>query len=219
MKLIDTHCHLDFPEFDTDRNDVLKSCRAQGIDRILVPAVSRNNWQRVIDLCKTESGLFPAIGMHPLFLAEHTEDDLQALETLLAKETVIAIGEIGLDFYLPDLDPKQQQALFERQLEIAAHLQLPVLLHVRKAHEQVLRTLKRIQVPGGIAHAFNGSLEQARQYLALGFNTPMLNEYIVWPKSYHCKLLCWKPMPPIWPWRPTKGNAIVRYISVTALPL
>lgn len=169
MKLIDTHCHLDFSDFDADRDEILGRCRERGIDRIVVPAVSRDHWQRVIDLCKTTHGLFPALGMHPMFLEHHQDEHLQALEQILDETSVVAVGEIGLDFYVDGHDPLRQQELFEAQLSIAAHRQLPVLLHVRKAHDQVLQTLKRIQVSGGIVHAFNGSLEQAKQYINLDF--------------------------------------------------
>ncbi|MCK5640111.1 MAG: TatD family hydrolase [Gammaproteobacteria bacterium] len=169
MEIVDTHCHLDFPDFDLDRLEIIARCHQQGINRIVVPAVNRDNWQRVTDLGKAEAGCFPALGIHPMFLEHYQDGDLQALEQLLDETPVVAIGEIGLDFYVSGFDQQRQQELFEAQLSIAARRQLPVLLHVRKAHDQVLNTLKRIPVPGGIAHAFNGSLEQAQKYLELGF--------------------------------------------------
>ena len=169
MELIDTHCHLDVADFDADRPQVLQQCRDRGIRRIVVPAIAAPGWDGLLALCRAEPGLYPALGLHPVFLDRHTDADLDALPARLAAERPVAVGEIGLDFYVPELDRKRQQALFEAQLEIAREAGLPVLLHVRKAHDQVLAALKRIRVPGGIAHAFNGSLQQAGQYLDLGF--------------------------------------------------
>lgn len=169
MDLIDTHCHLDVAAFDADRPQVLQQCRAAGIRRIVVPAIAAAGWEGLLDLCRSEPGLYPALGLHPVFLNQHTDKDLADLPARLDAGRPVAVGEIGLDFYLPGLDRDRQLALFEAQLEMARDAGLPVLLHVRKAHDQVLAALKRIRVPGGIAHAFNGSLQQARHYLELGF--------------------------------------------------
>ncbi|HID48249.1 MAG TPA: TatD family deoxyribonuclease [Chromatiales bacterium] len=169
MELIDTHCHLDQAAFDADRPQVLQQCRDRGIRRIVVPAIAAAGWDRLLDLCRGETGLYPALGLHPVFVNQHCNADLAALPARLDAERPIAVGEIGLDFHLPELDRDRQLTLFEAQLEMARDAGLPVLLHVRKAHDQVLAALKRIRVPGGIAHAFNGSLQQARQYLELGF--------------------------------------------------
>jgi TatD DNase family protein len=109
------------------------------------------------------------LGLHPVYLDLHRDSDLRELERAIAEYRPLAVGEIGLDYYLPELDREGQQALFEAQLSIAKSADLPVLLHVRKSHEDVLAILKRIGVKGGIAHAFNGSIQQARQYLDLGF--------------------------------------------------
>ncbi len=169
MDLIDTHCHLDVEEFDADRGTILERCRNQGVTRIVVPAIHAAGWSKLLQLCRQEVGLYPALGLHPVYIESHQPADLHALEEKLQTENPIAVGEIGLDFYLADLDRQQQQKIFEAQLAIARDTGLPVLLHVRKAHDQVLATLRRIRVTGGIAHAFNGSLQQAQQYLDLGF--------------------------------------------------
>ena len=173
MELIDTHCHLDVPEFDADREAVMRRARAAGVGALVVPAIHAEGWAGLLALCAAspEQGprLYPALGLHPVYLEQHGDTDLSALETLVEARRPVAIGEIGLDYYVSDLDPIQQQRLFERQLAIARDAGLPVLLHVRKAHEQVLSTLRRIQVRGGIAHAFNGSREQGLRYLELGF--------------------------------------------------
>lgn len=169
MQLFDTHCHLDVEEFDEDRAVVLAEARAVGVSRIAVPAIHRGNWQRVRDLCARERGLYPAIGLHPVYLPKHQSSDIDDLEREIAVARPMAIGEIGLDHFVDGLDRGQQRFFFERQLAIAVAAGLPVLLHVRKAHDDVLQCLRRHRVVGGIAHAFNGSLPQARQYIELGF--------------------------------------------------
>ncbi len=169
MEIIDSHCHLDIAAFDHDRAEVLQRCREQGIRGIVVPAIDAAGWPGLLALCKAEPGLYPALGLHPVFLPQHGEDDLQQLEQLLQSEQPVALGEIGLDYYLKELDREQQQALFAAQLALAEQYQLPVILHVRKAHDAVLALLKQYRLPGGICHAFNGSVQQAQQYLDLGF--------------------------------------------------
>jgi TatD DNase family protein len=169
MEIIDTHCHLDVADFDLDRDEVIEQCRSQGITKIIVPAIESKNWSNVLDLCKAESGLYPALGLHPVFINQHQADDVNKLEQLLEAAAPVAIGEIGLDFYLKDLDKDRQLELFEQQLLIAKNHDLPVILHVRKAHDQVLQLLKKIKVKGGFSHAFNGNEQQAKHYIDLGF--------------------------------------------------
>lgn len=169
MDLIDTHCHIDVEEFDADRDAVLARSRAAGVARMLVPAVLARGWRFLTDLCRREAGLLPALGLHPIYLDQHTDADVAALAEWIDRERPVAVGEIGLDYFVEELDRQRQQALFEAQLQVAREADLPVILHVRKAHDQILATLKRIRVRGGIAHAYNGSLVQARQYIDLGF--------------------------------------------------
>jgi len=169
LDLIDTHCHLDVAEFDADREQVLARSRACGVRRLVIPAVDAAHWPSLLELCRRELGLYPALGLHPVYLEQHRPADIQALETALAQHRPVAVGEIGLDYFVDGLDRERQQRLFEDQLAVARAAGLPVLLHVRKAHDQVLAALRRIRVTGGIAHAFNGSLQQAQQYLDLGF--------------------------------------------------
>ena len=169
MELVDTHCHLDLPAFAADRIAVLERSRASGVTVIVVPGVDAGGWDGLWKFCASDAGLYPALGLHPVYLEQHAEADLKALESLLADRRPVAVGEIGLDYYLKDLDQTRQQALLEAQLEMARAADLPVILHVRKAHERMLSTLKRIRVRGGIAHAFNGSLQQAADYAGLGF--------------------------------------------------
>ena len=170
MEIIDTHCHLDLPAFDPDRDGVLERCRAGGVAALVVPGVLATGWDGLLGLCREEAGLFPALGLHPVYLDQHRVDaDIRLLEARLATERPVAVGEIGLDYAVAGLDRERQQTLFEAQLACARDAGLPVILHVRKAHDQVLATLKRIRVCGGTAHAFNGSLQQAAQYRELGF--------------------------------------------------
>ena len=169
MELIDSHCHLDVEAFSADRNEVIRNCRAKGISRIIIPAIDAKTWSGLISLCETETGLYPALGLHPVFIEQHQPDDVKKLEKILEDTNPVAIGEIGLDFYLKELDKNKQTELFEKQLQIAKEHDLPVILHVRKAHDQVLLLLKKYKLKGGFAHAFNGSLQQANEYIKLGF--------------------------------------------------
>lgn len=169
MQIIDTHCHLDVPDFNVDRNQVLQRCRQQGITKIIIPAIESKAWSNLLELCNAGEGLYPALGLHPVFLSQHEYDDIDKLERILEETTPIAIGEIGLDFYLKELDQQQQLKLFEAQLFIAKSHCLPVILHVRKAHDQTLQLLEKTKVNGGFCHAFNGSLQQAQRYIDLGF--------------------------------------------------
>ncbi len=170
MDLIDTHCHIDVGEFDADRDQVLARSRAAGVNRMVVPAVDRAGWDGLLDLCAHEPGLYPALGLHPMYMDRHTARDMEMLGERVGTAPVVAVGEIGLDFFVENPRRERQLELFEMQLRIAADASLPVILHVRKAHDPVLAALRRNPVAaGGIAHAYNGSLEQAQQYIDLGF--------------------------------------------------
>jgi TatD DNase family protein len=169
VELIDTHCHLDVAEFNPDRQAVLARARANGVAAIVIPGVMMPGWDYLWRFCAGEPDLYPAIGLHPVYLEQHHSADLAALESFLSGHRPVAVGEIGLDYFVDGLDRARQQTLFEAQLAQARDAALPVILHVRKAHDAVLATLRRIRVSGGIAHAFNGSLQQAQQYIDLGF--------------------------------------------------
>ena len=175
MLLCDTHCHLDFTEFDTGRDALLASCMFQGVAAIVVPGVVARHWSRVLRLCMEGRSpgsviLKPALGLHPCFIDQHRSSDLLQLELLLQQYPVVALGEIGLDFWSGDADKPAQISLFARQLVLAKQYRLPVLLHVRKAHDQVLHQLRKSGFDaGGIVHAYSGSLQQAEQYIKLGF--------------------------------------------------
>jgi len=167
--MIDSHCHLDFSDFDHDREALLQCCHQQGIEQFIVPGVTAEGWAALMALVEGHVGLFGALGLHPMFLAQHRDADLERLRHLLTEWPAIAVGEIGLDFYHGEQQAARQCELFEAQLKIAKAFQLPVILHVRKAHDRVLAALRRIGGFGGIVHAFAGSLQQAQQYQQLGF--------------------------------------------------
>ncbi len=169
--LIDTHIHLDAVEFDADREAQLAAARAAGIGRFVVPSVGSANHAAVAALAaRHENIVFPAYGVHPLYVRqERDKNALSVLETYLAGPRVVAVGEIGLDYFVKNGDPAVQERFFVEQLKLARHLALPVILHVRHAVDAVLKQLRRIEVPGGIAHAFNGSRQQADMLIALGF--------------------------------------------------
>ena len=170
MELIDTHSHIDLPLFFDDFQEVLTRVRQAGVIAQVLPGVRRAGWQRILSLCTAEKDLYPAIGLHPMYLQYHGGGDLDLLRRHALDGQLKAIGEIGLDYFIKDSNRSAQQQLFETQLAIAAESGLPVLLHVRKAHDQVQATIRRLRFTGGgIVHAFSGSLQQAEQYLKLGF--------------------------------------------------
>lgn len=167
--LIDTHCHLDAGEFAADREAVHAAARAAGVGTLVVPAVAADSFPAVQDCCRRYAGCVAAYGIHPMYVRGARQDDLATLRNWLAAENPVAVGEIGLDGYVVDSDPARQEWFFVEQLKIAREFDLPVLLHIRRAVDQVLKHLRRIRVPGGIAHAFNGSRQQAEEFSKLGF--------------------------------------------------
>jgi TatD DNase family protein len=187
MRLIDTHTHLDFPDFDADRAEVLSRSRACGVERLVVLGVEQSHWQRLWDLVQQDPGLYAAFGLHPLYLDSHQPAHLSELrdwlQRLAGHPQLCAVGEFGLDYFLEQLDRERQQHLFEAQLKLAIEFELPALLHVRRAHAMTIATLKRFKPQrGGIIHAFAGSREEAREYLKLGFKLG-LGGAPTWPQA------------------------------------
>ncbi len=167
--LIDTHCHLDAAEFDADREAVHAAARAAGVETIVVPAVEVSAFARTRETVSRYPGCVAAYGIHPLYVMQAADDDLAALRQWLLAERPVAVGEIGLDLYVADIDPARQVHFFVEQLRLARDFDLPVLLHVRRAVDVVLKQLRRFKVRSGIAHAFNGSRQQADEFIKLGF--------------------------------------------------
>jgi TatD DNase family protein len=166
--LIDTHCHLDAPEFDEDRDDVFERARHNGISQIVVPAITAASFAKTLSM-RIRYGCAIALGLHPIYERTHRDADLIELHTAIADQRPVAVGEIGLDFFVEGLDAIRQTEIFAAQLKLARDFDLPVLLHVRKSQDQVLKQLRRFGVRKGIAHAFNGSMQQAEAYIAQGF--------------------------------------------------
>ena len=170
IALIDSHSYIDTAEFDADRDAVLHRARNAGVTRQIVPAIALSGFAKLRDLCRAETGLHPAYGLHPTFLAEHRPEHLAELADWIARERPVAIGECGLDFYIEGLDRDSQRAYLDRQLELARELDLPVILHARRAFDDVAAAIRRVGGLRGVVHSFSGSEEQARQFWKLGFH-------------------------------------------------
>jgi len=169
---IDTHCHLDAAEFETDRAAVIERARAVGVAQIVLPAVGRANFETVRSLAHAH-GFAYALGIHPLFVERAADDDLVHLRDALAEhrgdERLVAIGEIGLDHFVPGLDRDRQARFYTAQLRLAREFELPVIVHVRRSADSLLKHLRQVRVVGGIVHAFNGSEQQAEAFVERGF--------------------------------------------------
>ena len=171
MQLIDTHCHLDFPIFDLDRDALLSHCAQLGVGEFIVPAVGEENWDRVMALSRRHSGIYYGLGVHPWYVGAQTEGALVRLERLVAARPkgLVAIGECGLDLrsHVPQ---EGQVACFEEQIRLAMEHELPLIVHSVRANDTVAKTLRRFKpARGGVIHAFSGSLHQAQAFWQLGF--------------------------------------------------
>lgn len=167
--LIDTHCHLDASAFDGEREAIVKLTQQNGVSAIVIPAVERANFAAVYQLARQFPQCAYALGIHPMYVPNAASADLIFLSRLIAEKQAVAIGEIGLDFFVPGFQRERQEYFFVEQLKIARAFNLPVILHVRRAIDDILKHLRRIKVCGGIAHAFNGSRQQADEFIKLGF--------------------------------------------------
>jgi TatD DNase family protein len=173
---IDTHCHLDAAEFDADRDAVRQSARAAGVTRCVIPAVHAAHWAEVAKLAERHGDAY-ALGIHPLYVPQAQEDDVLALDQALRERAgdprLVAVGEIGLDFFVPELctpEMRERQWFFyTAQLKLAQKHSLPVVLHVRRSADFMLKGLRQCPVVSGIAHAFNGSTQQAQAFVDMGF--------------------------------------------------
>lgn len=172
MYWVDSHCHLDAAEFDADRQAVRDSARSAGVGLCVLPAVEAANFDAVRLLAHTHGDVY-ALGIHPLYTPQAQAQDLQTLDQQLrlhrSDKRLVAVGETGLDGWVPGLDMATQQRFYTAQLQLARQHRLPVILHVRRSADLLLKGLRQTPVQGGIAHAFNGSLQQARQFIDLGF--------------------------------------------------
>ena len=167
--LVDSHSHFDAPEFDGDRDAALARARAAGVTRQVVPAVAASSWPKLREVCAQDAGLFPAYGLHPMYLAEHRPAHLDALRAWIEREHPLAIGECGLDFFVEGLDEDEQRRYFEGQLRLAREFDLPLIVHARRAVDAVIAAIRKVGGLRGVVHSFSGSAEQAAQLHKLGF--------------------------------------------------
>ena len=174
---VDTHCHLDAPEFARNLSEFIHAAAKNNVQAILLPAVKASDCPQVRELTNQYSqqipGLVYTLGIHPLYTNQAIEGDIAVLEqeisSSLSDPRFVGIGEIGLDYFVENLDPHKQEYFFNAQLDLAQKFQLPVVLHVRRSQDAILKALRCRKIPGGIAHAFNGSFQQAEQFIDLGF--------------------------------------------------
>jgi TatD DNase family protein len=174
---IDTHCHLDATEFAKILPQVIETALEKNVQAILLPTVKAGDCQQVRQLATQYGQLMPGLvytlGIHPLYTNQAQESDIVLLEKEISKSLsdprFVGIGEIGLDYFVEGLDPHKQEYFFNEQLDLAQKFQLPVVLHVRLSQDAILKALRRHKIPSGIAHAFNGSFQQAEQFIELGF--------------------------------------------------
>lgn len=169
MRLVDSHCHLDVSDFETDLAETLDRARNAGVNAFIVPAIAAGRWPHLAELATRHADLHPAYGLHPMFLAEHTDSHLAALPDWLARAECVAVGECGLDYFVPGLDPDRQETVFIEHIRLAAALGKPLIIHARKATERVIQLLKRHGPATGVVHSYSGSLQQAWQLTEMGF--------------------------------------------------
>ncbi|MCP4425628.1 MAG: TatD family hydrolase [Chloroflexi bacterium] len=171
--LVDTHCHLDFNWFDEDRDAVVARALAAGIERVIVPALDLGNVTAVLSLSEQYDGVYAAVGVHPNSSAGWQDDWIDALRDLAWRDKVVAIGEIGLDYHWDKSPPHTQHRALTLQLELAAELNLPVIIHNRESSDDVVRLLAASPLVGrkrpGVLHSFSGNWETAQAVLDMGF--------------------------------------------------
>jgi len=169
VRLTDSHCHLDAPGFDGDRAAVIARAKAAGVAAQVVPAITAASWPKLREVCAADASLHPAYGLHPMFLAEHRPGHLHELHAWLERERPCAIGECGLDFFVEGLDADAQRHYFDGQLRLAREFDLPLIMHARRAVDEVIHVVRRTGGLRGVVHSFSGSPQQARQLWDLGF--------------------------------------------------
>lgn len=169
---VDTHCHFDFPPFAGDEEQSLRRAAESGVERILIPAVAARYFDRILTLAQRWPALYAALGLHPLYIADHEDEDLASLETQLRAPhaKLAAVGEIGLDLYMDSPQFERQRRLLSAQLALAKRYDLPVMLHSRRSHDRLAALLRRSDVPRtGVVHGFAGSVDQAQAFVRLGY--------------------------------------------------
>lgn len=170
LELTDSHAHIDDGSFEADRDQMFARAQEAGIRHIVVPAVDKASWPRIASICARHAQAHPAYGLHPMFLDQHRPEHLDELVTQLQNHHAVAVGEIGLDFFLADLDPVRQREYFLQQLRIARDFDLPVIVHARRAMDEVTSAIRRMSGLRGVVHSFSGSMQQAERLWELGFH-------------------------------------------------
>ncbi len=166
MGLIDTHCHLNFPPLSEHVDDVLERASRAGVDRVICPAYDLESWDAVLQLSEMK-GVYPALGLHPWAAEEAL--DVAELKRRLEVGGAVALGEIGLDFKVENVDRQRQVEIFRKQLDLALELDLPVILHCRGAFEEMLEILGKVSAPvRGVVHAFSRGTQLLHRFLDLG---------------------------------------------------
>jgi TatD DNase family protein len=167
---VDSHSPFDLPEFDRDRSEVLARARTAGVSDLIVPAIAADRWDQLRSICANDAGLHPAYGLHPMFLDRHEPEHLGRLAQWIEQEQPCAVGECGLDFFVEGLDPDAQRDYFKAQLRLAREYELPLILHARRAVDEVIQSVRSVGGLRGVIHSWSGSEEQARQLFQLGFH-------------------------------------------------
>lgn len=193
MRLIDSHCHLDVAEFTADLPETLSRGHANGINAFVVPAIDYASWPGLQALARRCPDIKPAFGLHPMFLNEHLPAHLDALPDWLQTPECVAVGECGLDFFVPGLDAADQETIFIEHIKLAVRFDKPLIIHARRATERVMQLLKSHGPCRGVVHSYSGSLEQARQLVAMGFYLG-IGGPITYPRSHRIRALV-KDMP------------------------
>lgn len=168
--LIDSHSHIDTGPFDADRDAVIARARSAGVQEQVVPAIAKCGWEHLRRVCGTHAGLHPAYGLHPMYLDQHTPQHLLDLVEIVERERPVAIGETGLDYFVEGLDRELQHRYFNAQLELARQFDLPVIVHARRAFDEVAACIRKVAGVRGVVHSFSGSQQQAEQFWKLGFS-------------------------------------------------
>ncbi|PIE01370.1 MAG: DNAase [Thiothrix nivea] len=169
MHFIDTHCHFDFPVFDADRPDLVQSMQQAGVSDLIFPAVTAITWPRLKKLADSSPHFHASYGLHPMFMATHRTGDIAQLRQWLEDKRPVAVGECGLDFYIPGADKTAQTELFKQQLWLAKDFDLPLIIHARKALDEIMKYIRQTGSVRGVIHSFSGSRQQAERLIEQGF--------------------------------------------------
>jgi TatD DNase family protein len=170
LELTDSHAHIDDASFAPDLRAMFQRANDAGIRHIVVPAIDRASWPRIESLCRDHTQAHAAYGLHPIYLDQHQPGHVDELRAWLETHDAVAVGEIGLDYFLPELDVERQREYFQQQLRVARDVDLPVIVHARRAMDEVTSTMRHIGGLRGVVHSFSGSLQQAQKLWDMGFH-------------------------------------------------